>query len=46
MLSDSKSFHIDIGRFQVQDNYLYGRDGSSSNIDMDEDGSKKIPIDF
>ena len=32
-LDDSKSFHIDIGKFQIQDNYMYG--GGSKN-DLDE----------
>ena len=28
---DSKSFHIDIGKFKIQDNYMYG--GSGTDLD-------------
>ena len=32
-LDDSKSFHIDMGKFVIQDNYMYATDGSKVDLD-------------
>ena len=37
LIDDTKSFHIDIGRFKIEENYLYARDSSSSNADFGDD---------